>query len=301
VLRAVERLPDTVGFALAVLHHAARLAAVHGQLAAPAADPPPVDHPAGPPAWPAPAQTELAVQVTADRLGVYPATVRLGPAKLSDDGWQPMLAPPTIGQLLVDLARLGDETAQLAALGWTLRPASGGGLELVEPNLPAELIDRVDGRFRLPRACGFRVVGDLPPLAQLYRSLTMLHAYANGPTNQLVAPADLLAQVGVAARSLGHFLGALLALGFDPDAVQAQLTRVQELNGGGPGAHPDVVADCAVADGDADETDVAGAVDAVFGEMLRAAIDMVTPEVGADSGDDADPATGPSGEMSDDR
>jgi hypothetical protein len=55
-------------------------------------------------------------------------------------------------------------------------------------NLPAETLEKVDGRWRLPRECGFTVVDELPPLAQLYRGLTLLEAYAYGPTEQVVEP-----------------------------------------------------------------------------------------------------------------
>ena len=151
--------------------------------------------------WPPPSQTDLIVKVTTDGLaGVYDASVRLGRAELFHDGWQPMLEPAAMRHLLADLACLGDEPAQVAALGWTLRPADDGQVELVEANLPADQIEQVDGRFRLPRECGFTVVGELPPLGQLYRSLTLLEAYAYGPTDQLVEPEQLLAQPAPPAR-----------------------------------------------------------------------------------------------------
>src|SRR6266542_3110076 len=100
--------------------------------------------------WPPPSQTDLIVKVTTDGLaGVYDASVRLGRAELFHDGWQPMLEPAAMAHLLADLASLGDEPAQVAALGWTLRQADDGQVELVEANLPADQIEQVDGRFRL--------------------------------------------------------------------------------------------------------------------------------------------------------
>jgi len=172
--------------------------------------------------WPPPAQTDLPVRVRTDGLpGVYPATVRPGHAELFHDGWQPMLDPAAISTLLADLAGLGDEPTQLATLGWTLRAAGDGQVELVEANLEPEPLDQVDGRCRLPRECGFTVVDELPPLAQLYRSLTLLEGYAYGPTDQIVDPADLHAEASVAARALGTILGALIGLAIDNDADTA--------------------------------------------------------------------------------
>jgi hypothetical protein len=180
--------------------------------------------------WPPPAQTDLTVQVTTSGLaGVYNATVRLGRAELFHDGWQPMLDPITLRQLLADLAALGDEPAQLAALGWTLRATDPSQVELIETNLPPELLDQIDDRIVLPRECGFTVVGNLPPLAQLYRSLTLLEAHAYGPTDQLVEPGELLAQASTAAHALGQMFGTLLGLALDTDidadTVRAALTR----------------------------------------------------------------------------
>jgi hypothetical protein len=175
--------------------------------------------------WPPPSQTDLIVKVTTDGLaGVYDASVRLGRAELFHDGWQPMLEPAAMRHLLADLASLGDEPAQVAALGWTLRQADAGQVELVEANLPADQVEQVDGRFLLPRECGFTVVGDPPPLGQLYRSLTLLEAYAYGPTDQLVEPEQLLAQARTAGQALGALLG--LALDTDADTVRAVLTSL---------------------------------------------------------------------------
>ena len=172
--------------------------------------------------WPPPPQTDLPVQVRTDGLpGVYPATVRLGRAELFHDGWQPMLDPAALRTLLADLAGLGDEPAQLGRLGWTLRAAGDGQVELVEANLPAEPLNQVDGRWRLPRECGFTVVDELPPVAQLYRSLTLLEAYAYGPTDQIVEQTDLQEQAQIAARALGTILGALIGLTVDTDADTA--------------------------------------------------------------------------------
>jgi hypothetical protein len=101
--------------------------------------------------WPHPAQTDLTVKVATDGLaGVYDATVRLGRAELFHDGWQPMLDPAGMRVLLADLASLGDEPTQLARLGWALRPAADGQVELVEAKLAPEPLDQVDGRVRLP-------------------------------------------------------------------------------------------------------------------------------------------------------
>jgi hypothetical protein len=151
--------------------------------------------------WPPPTQTDLIAKVATDGLpGLYDATVRLGRAELFHDGWQPMLDAVAMRMLLADLGGLGDEHAQLASLGWTLRASGDGQIELVEANLPAETLDQVDGRWRLPRECGFTVVDELPPLAQLYRGLTLLEAYAYGPTDQFVGPDDLLAQARTGAR-----------------------------------------------------------------------------------------------------
>jgi hypothetical protein len=173
--------------------------------------------------WPPPAQTDLPVRVRTDGLpGMYPAMVRLGRAELFHDGWQPMLDPAAMRLLLADLAGLGGEPTQLAALGWTLRAASDGTVELIEANLEPELLDQVDGRWRLPRECGFNLVDELPPLARLYRSLTLLEAHAYGPTDQIVNPADLQEQAHLAARTLGSTLGALIGLTVDTDADTAR-------------------------------------------------------------------------------
>jgi hypothetical protein len=65
------------------------------------------------------------------------------------------------------------------------------------------------------------------PLAQLYRSLTLLEGYAYGPTDQIVDAADLHAEATVAARALGTILGALIGLAADTDAdtARAALSR----------------------------------------------------------------------------
>jgi hypothetical protein len=176
--------------------------------------------------WPPPAQTDLPVRVRTDGLpGVYPAVVRLGRAELFHDGWQPMLDPAALRTLRADLAGLGDEPTQLGRLGWTLRAADDDQVELVEANMEPEPLNQVDGRWRLPRECGFTVVDELPPLAQLYRSLTLLEGYAYGATDQIVDPADLHAEATVAACALGAILGALIGLAVDTDTARAALSR----------------------------------------------------------------------------
>jgi hypothetical protein len=205
--------------------------------------------------WPTSADTDLAVHVHTDGLpGRYPATVRLGRADLFHDGWQPMLDPATIRTVLTDLAGLGDETTQLAALGWTLRPAGEHQIVLVEANLPTEPLDQVDGRWRLPRECGFTVVDELPPLAQVYRSLTLLEAYAYGPTDQIVEPADLHREACTAGRALGTLLGAVIGLAVDTDAGTARIALTypsRPTTGTGPAAvspavDPDEAADAMI-------------------------------------------------------
>jgi len=181
--------------------------------------------------------------------------------------------------LLADLASLGDEPAQVAALGWTLRLADHGQVELVEANLPADQIEQVDGRFRLPRECAFTVVGELPPLGQLYRSLTLLEAYAYGPTDQLVEPEQLLAQARTAGQALGDILGALLGLALDTDAdtVRAALSSLPHEIGAAddePAAStpPPVTAD----DPTLVDADVTASIHAVHRDLLAAAADTVT-------------------------
>jgi hypothetical protein len=221
--------------------------------------------------WPPLAQTDLTVQVTTGGLaGVYDAAVRLGCAELFRAGWLPMLDPVTLRQLLTDLAALGDEPAQLGALGWTLRATGAGQVELIETNLPPERLDQIDGRFVLPRACGFTVIGDLPPLAQLYRSLTLLEAHAYGPSDQLVEPDELLAQAGIAAHALGQMFGALLGLAVDTDAdtVRAVLTRLPTRIAATDG-QPAPPADAAA-------TDAIASVHALHQRVLTAATQMVT-------------------------
>jgi len=181
--------------------------------------------------------------------------------------------------LLADLASLGDEPAQVAALGWTLRLADHGQVELVEANLPADQIEQVDGRFRLPRECAFTVVGELPPLGQLYRSLTLLDAYAYGPTDQLVELEQLLAQARTAGQALGDILGALLGLALDTDAdtVRAALSSLPHEIGAAddePAAStpPPVTAD----DPTLVDADVTASIHAVHRDLLAAAADTVT-------------------------
>lgn len=222
--------------------------------------------------WPTPAQTGLTVQVTTDGLpGVYDATVRLGRAELFHDGWQPMLDAAAMSTLLADLAGLGDEPTQLAILGWTLRPAADGQVELVEANLTPEPLDQIDGRFRLPRECGFTVAGDLPPLAQLYRSLTLLEAYAYGRTEQHVEPADLLGQARSAARALGDILGALLGLAVDTDAETVHTVLTEAHNQISASEHP---AAAPQPDTD-DKLDDDASVRVICQELVSAAADMV--------------------------
>jgi hypothetical protein len=228
--------------------------------------------------WPPPAQTDLTVQVTTGGLaGVYDATVRLGRAELFRAGWQPMLDPVTLRQLLADLAGLGDEPTQLAALGWTLRATGAGQVALIETNLPPEPLDQVDDRFVLPPECGFTVVGDLPPLAQLYRSLSLLEAYAYGPTDQLVEPDELLAQASTAAHALGDIFGALLGLAVDTDAdtVHAALTRQTNRTGATDG-EPAPPAPPADADAGTPATDAITYIHALHERVLTAAAQMVT-------------------------
>jgi hypothetical protein len=248
------------------------------------------DHPTQPPgkdrclmgitSWPPEAQTDLTVPVATDGLaGVYDATVRLGRAELFHDGWQPTLDPTTARTLLADLAGLGDEPAQLVALGWTLRPAADGQIALIEANLPAQSLEQVDGRFRLPRECGFTVVGDLPPLAQLYRSLTLLEAYAYGPTDQLVESDELLAQARTAGQALGDILGALygLALDTDADTVRAVVTS-QSSQIGAAGVEPAATTPQPVTAEYATpvDADVTACIQSVHRELVAAAADMVT-------------------------
>lgn len=222
--------------------------------------------------WPPPAQTDLTVQVATDGLaGVYDATVRLGRAELFHDGWQPRLDAAAMQTLLADLARLGDEPAQLATLGWTLQAAGDGQVELIETNLPTEAIEQVDGRFLLPRECGFTAVGDLPPLAQLYRSLTLLEAYAYGPTNQIVEPQEVLAQARTAAGALGDILGALLGLALDTDADTIREVLTSGQTHSDTGREPGAPTPHADADDPASDVD---AVTAIHRELLAAATDM---------------------------
>ena len=230
--------------------------------------------------WPPPSQTDLTAKVTIDGLaGVYDASVRLGRAELFHDGWQPMLEPAAMRHLLADLASLGDEPAQVAALGWTLRLADDGQVELVEANLPADQIEQVDGRFRLPRECGFTVVSELPPLGQLYRSLTLLEAYAYGPTDQLVESEELLAQARTAGQALGDILGALLGLALDTDAdtVRAVLTSLPNQIGA-VGDEPAATTPQPVTDHDPTpvDGDVTASIHAVHRDLLAAAADTVT-------------------------
>jgi hypothetical protein len=230
--------------------------------------------------WPPPSQTDLIVKVTTDGLaGVYDASVRLGRAELFHDGWQPMLEPAAMAHLLADLASLGDEAAQVAALGWTLRQADDGQVELVEANLPADQVEQVDGRFRLPGECGFTVVGELPPLGQLYRSLTLLEAYAYGPTDQLVEPEELLAQARTAGQALGDILGALLGLALDADAdtVRAVLTSLPHQIGAA-GDEPAATTPQPVTADDPvpADADVTASIHAVHRDLLAAAADTVT-------------------------
>jgi hypothetical protein len=82
------------------------------------------------------------------------------------------------------------------------------------------------------------VVGDLPALAQLYRSLTLLEAYAYGPTDQLVEPAELLAQARTAAQALGDILGALLGLAVDSDADTVRAVLTAATTRSPPGSRP---------------------------------------------------------------
>jgi len=224
--------------------------------------------------WPTPAQTDLPVRVRTDGLpGVYPATVRLGRAELFHDGWQPMLDPAAISMLLADLAGLGDEPTQLDRLGWTLRAADENQVELVEANLEPEPLDQLDGRWRLPRECGFTVVDELPPLAQLYRSLTLLEAHAYGPTDQIVDTADLHAQATVAARALGTILGALIGLAVDTDAdtARAALThpRCSAAGSANPAAAPQPA-------GPEEEADPGPAIGATLHDLMAAAAHTVT-------------------------
>jgi hypothetical protein len=224
--------------------------------------------------WPPPAQTHLPVHVSTDGLpGVYPATVRLGRAELFNDGWQPMLDPAALRMLLADLAGLGDEPTQLARLGWTLHAAGDDQVELIEANLPAEPLDQVDGRWRLPRECGFTVVDELPPLAQLYRSLTLLEAHAYGPTDQIVDPADLHAQAHSAARALGTILGALIGLAVDTDADTAHAALIH------PPCPAAGNADSAAAPqpaGPDEEADPGPAIRAIVHDLVAAAAHTVT-------------------------
>ncbi len=229
--------------------------------------------------WPPPSQTDLIVKVTTDGLaGVYDASVRLGRAELFHDGWQPMLEPAAMRHLLADLACLGDEPAQVAALGWTLRPADDGQVELVEANLPADQIEQVDGRFRLPRECGFTVVGELPPLGQLYRSLTLLEAYAYGPTDQLVESEELLAQARTAGQALGDILGALLGLALDTDAdtVRVVLTSLPDQIGAGDGPAATTPQPVTADEPTLVDADVTASIHAVHRDLLAAAADTVT-------------------------
>ena len=222
--------------------------------------------------WPPPAQTDLPVRVHTDGLpGVYPATVRLGRAELFYDGWQPMLDPAAIGMLLADLAGLGGEATQLATLGWTLRAASDGTVELIEANLEPELLDQVDGWCRLPRECGFTVVDELPPLAQLYRSLTLLEAHAYGPTDQIVDPADLQEQAHLAARTLGSTLGALIGLSVDTDADTARAALTDPSAAGGA-THAAALQPA----GPEEEADPGLAIRAILHHLVAAAAHTVT-------------------------
>jgi hypothetical protein len=113
------------------------------------------------------------------------------------------------------------------------------------------------------------VVDDLPPLAQLYRSLTLLEADAYGPSDQLVTPEDRLAQARAAAQALGDILGALLGLAVDTDAdsVRAALT-IPPSHGGTPG-------EPAAARGEAEpptpDSDAATSVAALHRVLLTAA------------------------------
>jgi hypothetical protein len=187
--------------------------------------------------WPQPEHTRVEVTVACHGLdATFPATVDLGPVEIFRDGWQPMLDAATMNHLLATLSALGDETTQLTCLGWTLRRAGADRIDLVEGELPAEELDLVDGRYRLPRECGFDVVCALPPLAQVYRSLSLLHAYTDGPTDQPIEADELLAEAHTAARALGDILGAIISLAVDPDpaTIQAISTRLHTSRDGEP-------------------------------------------------------------------
>ena len=166
--------------------------------------------------WPAPAQTALPVKVTADGLaGQYDAVVLLGPAEVFHDGWQPNLDRPAVELLLAELAGIGDTAAQVDRLGWALRRNDDGQIELIERGGPAKILDEVDGRVTLSRACGFTVVGDLPPLAQLYRTLALLQAYTFGSSGQHVEPAELAAQARLAVRAIDDLTHTVFGLVYD--------------------------------------------------------------------------------------
>jgi hypothetical protein len=206
--------------------------------------------------------------------GQYPATVRLGRAELFDDGWAPMLDATTMATLLVDLAQLGDEAHQLARLGWALRAADGGRIELVETTLPAEDLDMVDGRWLLPRECGFTPVDELEPLAQVYRSATLLEAHAYGPSDQLADPTAVLAEARIAAHALGTLLGALIGLAVDTDADTAR-TALTDAAGVGATSERDGAATPVRLSRDDEDADIA-VIRAIRNGLLAAAADVVT-------------------------